>query len=131
MKNKILKTAVAILTATALLIGAYITYTETGKIDTDKISEAVETVVNEINTYEMSEEDLITYNIDNTNNRELTVMKNNIDMVRLLLDSGADANILDNKGRNAKHFASFVIYIYKKAIFLYKMTLYIYRKGIL
>lgn len=32
----------------------------------------------------------------------LSVMKNNIDMVRLLLDSGADANILDNKGRNAK-----------------------------
>lgn len=58
MKNKILKTAVAILTATALLIGAYITYTETGKIDTDKISEAVETVVNEINTYEMSEEEV-------------------------------------------------------------------------
>ena len=32
----------------------------------------------------------------------LSVMKNNIDMARLLLDSGADANILDNKGRNAK-----------------------------
>lgn len=32
----------------------------------------------------------------------LSVMKNNIDMVRLLLDSGVDANILDNKGRNAK-----------------------------
>lgn len=32
----------------------------------------------------------------------LSVMKNNIDMVRLLLDSGADANILDNKRRNAK-----------------------------
>ncbi len=32
----------------------------------------------------------------------LSVMKNNIDMVRLLLDSGANANILDNKGRNAK-----------------------------
>lgn len=32
----------------------------------------------------------------------LSVMKNNIDMVRLLLDYGADANILDNKGRNAK-----------------------------
>ena len=32
----------------------------------------------------------------------LSVMKNNIDMVRLLLDSGADANILDNKGWNAK-----------------------------
>lgn len=32
----------------------------------------------------------------------LSVMKNNIDMVRLLLDSGADVKILDNKGRNAK-----------------------------
>lgn len=32
----------------------------------------------------------------------LSVMKNNVDMVRLLLDSGADTKILDNSGRNAK-----------------------------
>lgn len=32
-----------------------------------------------LNIYEMTEEDLITYNINNTNNRELTVMENNID----------------------------------------------------
>lgn len=32
-----------------------------------------------LNIYEMTEEDLVTYNINNTNNRELTVMENNID----------------------------------------------------
>lgn len=32
-----------------------------------------------LNIYEMTEEDLITYNINNTNNRELTIMENNID----------------------------------------------------
>lgn len=32
----------------------------------------------------------------------LSVMKSNIDMVRVLLDSGADTKIVDNKGRNAK-----------------------------
>lgn len=55
MKNKILKMAVAILTATAILVSVYVTYKETGKIDTDKINEAVETIVN---TYEMSQEEI-------------------------------------------------------------------------
>lgn len=32
-----------------------------------------------LNIYKMTEEDLITYNINNTNNRELTIMENNID----------------------------------------------------
>ena len=32
-----------------------------------------------LNIYEMREEDLITYNINNANNRELTIMENNID----------------------------------------------------
>ena len=32
-----------------------------------------------LNIYEMTENDLVTYNIDNNNNRELTVMENNID----------------------------------------------------
>lgn len=55
MKNKILKMAVAILTATAILVSVYVTYKETGKIDKDKINEAVETIVN---TYEMSQEEI-------------------------------------------------------------------------
>ena len=57
-KNKIIGVVVAVLTATILLLESYVIYKETGKIDTDKISEAVETVVNEINTYEMSEEEV-------------------------------------------------------------------------
>ena len=57
-KNKIIKRVVAVLTATILLLEAYVIYKETGKVDADKISEAIETVVNEINTYEMSEEEV-------------------------------------------------------------------------
>ena len=30
------------------------------------------------------------------------VLKNNIDMVRALLDAGADTSVTDNKGRTAK-----------------------------
>lgn len=55
MKNKILKWTAAILTVAVLLIGVYTTFKETGKIDTDKINEAVETIVN---TYEMSQEEI-------------------------------------------------------------------------
>ena len=32
----------------------------------------------------------------------LAVMKSNIDMVRVLLDAGADTTLLDDNGRNAK-----------------------------
>ena len=55
-KNKILTIAVEILTATAILFGVYVNYTETGKIDKDKVNEAVDTIVDAINTYEMTDE---------------------------------------------------------------------------
>lgn len=56
MKDKILTMAAAILTAVALLVGVYAGYKETGKIDKDKVNEAVDTVVDAINTYEMTDE---------------------------------------------------------------------------
>ena len=56
MKNKILTMAAAILTAVAIFIGVYVNYTETGKIDKDKVNEAVDTIVDAINTYEMTDE---------------------------------------------------------------------------
>ena len=56
MKNKILTMAAAILTAVAILVGVYVDYTKTGKIDKDKVNEAVDTVVDAINTYEMTDE---------------------------------------------------------------------------
>lgn len=55
-KNKILTIAAAILTATAILFGVYVNYTETGEIDADKVNEAVDTIVDAINTYEMTDE---------------------------------------------------------------------------
>lgn len=54
-KSIILKWTVAVLTVAVLLIGVYTKFKETGKIDTDKINEAVETIVN---TYEMSQEEI-------------------------------------------------------------------------
>lgn len=57
-KNKILTMATVILTTVALFIGIYIDYTKTGKIDKDKVNEAVDTIVDAINTYEMSEEEV-------------------------------------------------------------------------
>ena len=56
MKKRILTIAVAILTATAILVGVYAEYKETGKIDKDKVNEAVDTIVDAINTYEMTDE---------------------------------------------------------------------------
>lgn len=56
MKKRILTIAVAILTATAILVGIYAEYKETGKIDKDKVNEAVNTIVDAINTYEMTNE---------------------------------------------------------------------------
>lgn len=56
MKNKILTMAAAILTAVAIFIGVYVDYTKTGKIDKDKVNEAVDTIVDAINTYEMTDE---------------------------------------------------------------------------
>ena len=56
MKKRILTIAVAVLTATAILFGVYVNYTETGKIDKDKVNEAVDTIVDAINTYEMTNE---------------------------------------------------------------------------
>lgn len=56
MKNKILTMAAAMLTAVALLVGVYVDYTKTGNIDKDKVNEAVDTVVDAINTYEMTDE---------------------------------------------------------------------------
>lgn len=58
MKNKILTIATAILTAVALLVGVYAGYKETGKIDKDKVNEAVSTVIDAINTYEMTNEEV-------------------------------------------------------------------------
>ena len=57
-KNKILTTATVILISVASFIGIYVEYTETGKIDADKVNEAVDTIVDAINTYEMSEEEV-------------------------------------------------------------------------
>ena len=57
-KNKILTMATVILTTVALLFGIYIDYTKTGEIDKDKVNEAVDTIVDAINTYEMSEEEV-------------------------------------------------------------------------
>lgn len=51
MKNnykKIVGIIIAVLTAVILLLQAYSNYKETGKVDTDKISEAIETVVDEL-----------------------------------------------------------------------------------
>ena len=56
MKNKILTMATVILMAVASFIGIYVEYTETGKIDKDKVNEAVDTIVDAINTYEMTDE---------------------------------------------------------------------------
>ena len=39
----------------------------------------------------------------------LAVIKNNIDMVRALLDAGADTSITDNKGRTAKEIGQSLI----------------------
>lgn len=72
MKNKILKMAVAILTATAILVSVYVTYKETGKIDTDQINEAVETIVN---TYEMTEKEI--QNLSSTEIVEQTEQQEN------------------------------------------------------
>lgn len=58
MKKRILTISVSILTATAILFGVYVNYTETGKIDKDKVNEAVDTIVDAINTYKMSEEEV-------------------------------------------------------------------------
>ena len=55
-KNKILTMATVILIAVASFIGIYVEYTETGKIDKDKVNEAVDTIVDAINTYEMTDE---------------------------------------------------------------------------
>lgn len=57
-KNKILTMATVILTTVALFIGIYIDYTKTGEIDKNKVNEAVDTIVDAINTYEMSEEEV-------------------------------------------------------------------------
>lgn len=57
-KNKILTIATVILIAVASFIGIYVEYTETGKIDKDKVNEAVDTIVDAINTYEMTEEEV-------------------------------------------------------------------------
>lgn len=58
MKNKILTMAAAILTAVAILVGVYVDYTKTGDINKDKVNEAVDTVVDVINTYEMTNEEV-------------------------------------------------------------------------
>lgn len=58
MKNKILTMAAAILTAVAILVGVYVDYTKTGDINKDKVNEAVDTVVDAINTYEMTNEEV-------------------------------------------------------------------------
>lgn len=55
-KNKILTIATVILIAVASFIGIYVEYTETGKIDKDKVNEAVNTIVDAINKYEMTDE---------------------------------------------------------------------------
>lgn len=52
MKNnykKIIGIIIAVLTAVILLLQVFVNYKETGEIDTDKISEAIETVVDELN----------------------------------------------------------------------------------
>lgn len=58
MKKRILTIATVILISVASFIGIYVEYTETGKIDADKVNEAVDTIVDAINTYEMSEEEV-------------------------------------------------------------------------
>lgn len=55
MNKKIISLVIAVLTAVIILLQVYLNYKETGKIDTDKINEAVETIVN---TYEMSEKEI-------------------------------------------------------------------------
>ena len=47
-KKKILGLIIGILTAVVLLLQCYIVYEETGKVDANKITEAVETIVNAI-----------------------------------------------------------------------------------
>lgn len=48
-KKKIVGLTIAVLTAVILLLECYVSYKETGQVDTNKISEAVTTVVDEIN----------------------------------------------------------------------------------
>lgn len=48
MDNKKIKIIASILSAIVILIGAYITYKETGQVDTNKINEAVNVVMNEV-----------------------------------------------------------------------------------
>ena len=56
MKKRILTIATVVLIAVASFIGIYIEYKETGEIDKEKVNEAVDTIVDAINTYEMTDE---------------------------------------------------------------------------
>ena len=68
-KNKILTIATVILIAVASFIGIYVEYTETGKIDKDKVNEAVNTIVDAINTYEMTNRSFTNNRGNRTNRR--------------------------------------------------------------
>lgn len=54
-KKKIVGIIIAVLTAIALLLGVYSGYQETGSVDTNKITEAIETVINVIDNQSSTE----------------------------------------------------------------------------
>ena len=99
MKKRILTIAVAILTATAILFGVYVNYTETGKIDKDKVNEAVDTIVDAINTYEMTDEqvealpttEVIEQTEEQENEVEQTIENENFELQGEIAYEGAKA----------------------------------------
>lgn len=56
--NKIVGLIMSIVVATLSLVSVFLLYKNTGKVDTDKIEKAVETIVDGIETYQMSDEEI-------------------------------------------------------------------------
>lgn len=57
-KENLISFAIVVLTALALALGCVKEYKETGEIDVNKIGQAVDMVVDELNKYEMTEEEI-------------------------------------------------------------------------
>ena len=55
-KNKIIALICGVLTVTALLLGAYVSYKETGKVDVNKVEEAVNVIKNTVKEVTVTEE---------------------------------------------------------------------------
>ena len=57
-KENLISFAIVVLTSLALVLGCVKEYKETGEIDVNKIGQAVDMVVDELNKYEMTEEEI-------------------------------------------------------------------------